>query len=363
RKLEELQSDSPFWKSELPLFVRSPEGKEYQIGLSFDVEIGFQNVRELVASDPRLQRELKRALAEHPDEVKRDGTLKFVGDSLHRVRQNPLAARLVDLGAKWFRNLFGMRPQTEIDGDPTGNVELKHPNYEVVPKQFYDLYSRLLLQLRDYSAESHLSFPSFIPKEKAVTIARILETHLHLARLVKKWYKPRVIHYGNFTTLAPMSEALRGGSSAHGTAGLIRFQPERFQTQSKENPEDKIPAYNLEFKKSNGARHEFQMLQLGVELAQSYGSIKTYPDLPHRSQLDGHFGFMEGALTFAASIFRHEPIIAEGLLTLAARWAVESKRGGQQQPGEVVPELWERTARFIQDNKILDRMLDPQLYR
>ncbi|MCB0367573.1 MAG: hypothetical protein KDD68_19385, partial [Bdellovibrionales bacterium] len=92
------------------------------------------------------------------------------------------------------------------------------------------------------------------------------------------------------------------------------------------------------------------------------GSIKTYPDIPHRSQLDGHFGFMEGALTFAASVFRKEPLIADGLLVLAARWAVESKHGGQQQPGEVVPELWERTARFIQDNKILDRMLDPQIY-
>ncbi|MCB0386955.1 MAG: hypothetical protein KDD43_16295, partial [Bdellovibrionales bacterium] len=185
------------------MFVRSPEGKEYQIGLSFDVEIGFQNIKELVGSDPRLQRKLKKAIADHPDEVKPDGTLKFIGDSLHRVRQSPLAAKLVDLGAKWFRNLYGIRPQTEIDGDPTGNVELKHPTYEIVPKQFYDLYSRLLLQLRDYSAESHLSFPSFIPREKAVTIARILETHLHLARMVKKWYKPRSIHYGNFTTLAP----------------------------------------------------------------------------------------------------------------------------------------------------------------
>ena len=354
------QALSPFWKETEPLVVRSPSGKNYLLGLSFDVEISFENIRQLILSDPQLKKEMHQIENENVALFNEHGELTFKGKYLWEVRDSTSAKRVVELGAQWFENNFGMRPGTEIDGDPTANVEFKHPSFDSVPSQFARIYPRLLNNLKDYSAEPHLSFPSFIPTESALTIARILESHIHLARMVKKWNRPRKIHYSGYTSLAPLKKAMGGGSSAHSTAGLIRFQANRFKTHVDGDPSQLEGAYNIEFKRSAGVKHEMRLLELGVHLAQSYERLKNYQPINEVGAIDGHFGFMEGALSFAAQIFSGEPRLSQALNALAARWSVESVPAKKTEPVSLA--LWQETARFLEQHQILEKMLDMDLY-
>ncbi len=254
-------------------------------------------------------------------------------------------------GAKYsliniIQEIAHQKQRTLEVGDDSDAIEVRDPSFRDTPRAIKNIVQALSEDFVTPQLHLHLGLAhDVISEQKAIAIARAIETVLVLGRAAKEpgTYQVDDAYLNQGSPLAMNSKR-----------GAVYLKPAGI-SGAFQNP---FLSHDLEIRKADSDEQQLQFLALGIVLAKNHERLLLDDSTYGAGAVDTNLGNLKGALLYTAKLFEQSNIddnkrMAPLLQSLARKITFDPNNLGYYNPS---PELAEEIFQFLNDKQIVQRL-------